>query len=226
MVAVVSDFATLISDAVAARMTPDFIEKEVQTRVDKLLVESVDRALRSYSDTGKLIEKAVADALQVDRLDLPSYGHVVTQMLQVQIARIVSDVVAGRLADDMTELLQLAPKEVKLSEIAEWMLEQHDDGYGRLITVELDDDTRYGSRWLYLDERQHHERRASSEARHRLLISNDGTISGGWISERPLAETKHYGRSYGLEQRLRAYIACGTKITLDIEYVVTSKGDD
>jgi hypothetical protein len=33
------------------------------------------------------------------------------------------------------------------------------------------------------------------------------------------------GRAHGLEQKLRAYVACGTKIVVDEDCVVTSVGD-
>jgi hypothetical protein len=220
------DLSNLISDAVAAKMTPEFIEKEVATRVDKLIVESVDRALRSYSDTGKMIEKAVEDALRVDRLDLPSYGSTVLQILKTQIEAVVAPLVAGRLSADMDELLKLAPKTIKLSEIADEMRKGHEggDSYGEVITVEVKHSD-YGSTWIYLDEETHHERRAEFEASHRLLVGKDGTISGGWLDNRPLKDTNHIGRSYGLSQRLRAYVACGTKITIDEDAVCTSVGD-
>ncbi len=220
------DFSNLISDAVAAKMTPEFIEKEVATRVDKLIVESVDRALRSYSDTGKLIEKAVEDALRVDRLDLPSYGSTVLQILKAQIEATVAPLVAGRLSADMQELLSLAPKSIKLSEIADEMRKEHEggDSYGDVITVEVKHNE-YGSTWIYLDEETHHERRAEMETSHRLLIGKDGIISGGWLDKRPLKDTSHIGRSYGLSQRLRAYVACGTQIIIDEDAVCTSVGD-
>jgi hypothetical protein len=218
------DLSTLISDAVAAKMTPEFIEKEVATRVDKLIVESVDRALRSYSDTGKLIEKAVEDALRVDQLDLPSYGSTVLQILKTQIEATVAPLVAGRLSADMQELLSLAPKSIKLSEIADEMRKEHEGGYGNVITVEVKHNE-YGSTWIYLDEETHHERRADTEASHRLLIGKDGIISGGWLDKRPLKDTGHIGRSYGLSQRLRAYVACGTQIIIDEDAVCTSVGD-
>jgi hypothetical protein len=44
----------LISAAVAERLTPEFIEKEVITRTDKLVTEAINSALRGYSDTAKL----------------------------------------------------------------------------------------------------------------------------------------------------------------------------
>lgn len=216
----------LISAAVSAKMTPDFIEKEVNTRVEKLIVESIDRALRSYGETGKLIEKAVEDALRVDRLDLPSYGSTVTAILKAQIEARVSELVSGRLSADMEELLSLAPKEVKLSKIAEEMLEQHknDGKWGEVITVHVGE-TEYSTTWLYLDENDHYEPRDKYKCAHHLLVRKDGTIASATVDGRALNDTKHIGRSYGLGQKIRAWVACGTKIELDEDYVCVSVGD-
>lgn len=202
----VTDFADLISRAVSAKMTPEFIEKEVNTRVEKLIIESVDKALRSYSDTGKLIEKSVEDALKVNQLDLPSYGEIVTQMLKVQIEACVAPLVAGRLAEDMEELLKLAPKEVKLSEIADAMRERHDgEAYGPVITV-IVGESDYGSTWIYLDEEQHFAERDKYKCKHSILLSKDGTISSARTAEQDSGKG-WIGRAYGLEQKLRAYVA-------------------
>lgn len=219
------DLSGLISAAVAAKMTPEFIEKEVDTRVGKLIVESVDRALRSYSDTGKLIEKAVEDALRVDNLDLPAYGDVVKSMIKAQVAVRVSELVAGRLAEDVEELLSLAPKEVRLSEIAEAMRSRHEgeEKWGDVITV-IVGDSDYGSTWVYLDEEEHREARDKYRCKHRLLIREDGTIAGAYVGDN--ANGKGWiGRAYGIDQKIRAYVACGTKIILDEDAVITSIGD-
>jgi hypothetical protein len=222
----------LISAAVAEKMTPDFVEKEVNTRVEKLIVESIDRALRSYSDTGKLIEKAVEEALKVERLDLPSYGAIVTDMLKAQINARVSELVAGRLAADMDELLGLAPKEVKLSEIAEYMLEEFKEGdhWGDCITV-IVEETRYGSTWVFLDAEKHHEDRDKYRCKFRMQVSEGGEIHGAYVGDSDFARDNHgkrdkwIGRAHGLEQRLRAYVACGTKIILDTDAVCIGVGD-
>ena len=215
-----------ISRAVAAKLDSEFVEKVVHERVSKLVTEAVDQALRNYSDTGKLIEKAVADALRVDRLDLPSYGHVVSAILKEQIDARVAELVAGRLAQDMQELLNLAPKEVKLSEIAKSMCDKHEgESYGPVITV-LVERTDYGAAWVYLDEDTHHEGHdAKRRCDHQLLVSSDGLISSATIHNRNIKDTTQFGRAYGLAQKLRAYVACGTKIILDEDNVVTSVGD-
>lgn len=221
----------LISAAVAAKMTPEFIEKEVESRVEKLVVECIDKAFRSYSDLSKMIEAAVSESLAVGRLDLPSYGSLVTSMLKAQIEATVAPLVAGRLAADMEELLKLAPKHIKLSAIAQTMLEHRrdyggDDVWGDVITVKVER-TDYGSAWLYLDDETHHDyHRAQYDAKYRLLVSKDGTVSSATISNRPLSDTRHFGTSFGLEQQVRAWVACGTVIELDEEYISTSLGND
>lgn len=215
----------LISRAVAARLDASFVEKQVDTRIAKLVVEAVDTALSRFGETGKLIEKAVADALHVERLDLPSYGQAVTMILKVQIEQTVSELVAGKLAANMTELLSLAPKEVKLSQIATDMRERHDpDEHGDVITVIVERKDR-GYAHVYLDEEQHLEDRDKYKCRHHLGIDDKGVVYSATIDNRDLKATTHIGRSYGVGQKLRAYVACGTRIILDEDDVVTSIGD-
>ncbi|KJZ31606.1 hypothetical protein TW83_08085 [Paracoccus sp. S4493] len=216
-----------ISASVAAMLTPEYIEKEVETRVAKLVTEGVDRALRSYSDTGKLIEKAVEDALRVNNLDLPNYGSTVANILKAQIEANVSELVAGRLSQDMEELLTLAPKEIKLSQIAKEMLEKHesDGAYGEVITVIIDKGS-YGSTWIYLDEDNHYEERAKYQADIGILVKHEtGQIIAANLNGRDIKDQRRIGRSYGLEQKIRSMYACGTKIIIDETEVITSVGD-
>lgn len=221
-----TDLGNVISRLVAERMTPEYVEKEVKARVDKLIEGAVDSALRTYSETGKAIEKAVEDALKVQKLDLPAYGDAVCAILKAQIELRVSDLVSGRLAEDMEELLSLAPKEIKLSKIAEEMCEQHrDEGYGEVITV-IVERTEYGSTWIYLDEENAYDRSDKYRCAVRMLINKDGTVSSAAIEGKdPNKRVQWIGRSYGLEQKVRAYVACGTVIEIDEDDVYTSVGD-
>lgn len=219
----IENLGGLISAAVAAKLTPDYIEKEVGARLDKLLTEAVNTALRSYSDTGKLIEKAVAEALRVDRLDLPTYGNVVAGMLKAQIQAKVAPLVAGRLAEDMDELLKLAPATIKLSKIAEDMRTDR-DGYGPVITV-IVEHSDYGFTHVYLDEREVYGARDKYRCDYHLSINKEGKIYNAKLRERDIKSSTHIGTSYGLDQRIRAYFACGTVIEIDEDNVVTSVGD-
>jgi hypothetical protein len=216
----------LISATVAKQLDAAFVEKEVETRVSKLVIEAVDRALRGYSDTAKLIEKAVEDALRVDRLDLPSYGTVVATILQTQIERRVNELIGSRLAADMNDLLKLAPKTVKLSEIAKEMIETRhgDESYGQVITVIVEHSDR-GYSTIFLDEEEVIEARDKWKCQHRLAIDPDGTIYNATIANVDLKKATKFGHFYGIDQKLRAYVACGTKIILDEDEVTTTVGD-
>lgn len=219
-----TQFSDLISNAVAERMTPEFIEKAVLERVDKLVMNAVDNALHSYSDTGKLIEKAVEDSLRVNNLNLASYGETITKILKAQIEKNVAELVSGRLSQDMEQLLKLAPKEIRLSEIVETMTEPYkeDGGYGEVVTciVEVNE---YGSTWVYLDGDTADQEKYRCDVR--FLLNEDGTISSATLRGEDLKDKRSIGRDYGISQLFRAYYACGTKIIIDEDNVVISVGD-
>jgi hypothetical protein len=221
-----TDTIDLINKAVAETMTPEFVKKQVATRVEKLVIEAVDDALRSYSDIGKQIKEAVHASLKVNDLNLPSYGLLVTGMIEKQVQDHAGALIDARLAEDIRDLLNIAPAEIKLSKIAEEMIQSHHDrdGYGEIITVIVEHND-YGSTWLYLDDEDHHDVRDKYKCRHSLLLNKDGTISSATLDKRDLKDTQHIGRHYGLPDKIRAYYAAGTRIILDEAAVVTSVGD-
>lgn len=221
-----NSLSKLITGAVAERMTPEFVEKQVIERTDKLITDAIDHALRSYSKTGKLIEEAVENALRVDRLDLPSYGETVAALLKSQIDEKVSILLAGKLAEDMDNLLKLAPKEVRLSEIAEYMLKDHeeDGAYGEVITVEVERSSYCSDyAYIYLDEKEANTPNKGCPIS--LHVCPKGKILSANLGRYELKSSTFVGRRYGLEQRILAYYACGTRIIIDEDNVVVSCGD-
>ena len=70
-----------ISKAVAATLTPEYVEVQVLARVNKLIEGAVEDALRTYNENGKLITAPVRNARRGDALDRPSYGSVVSRRL-------------------------------------------------------------------------------------------------------------------------------------------------
>lgn len=216
-------FSDLISGAVAERMTPEVVEPMILERVDKLITTAIDDALRNYSDTGKLIKEAVSGALRVGGLDLPAYGDTVHSILKSQIEANVSELVAGRLQEDMAELLQLAPKTIKLSEIVEQMrTERHGDEPGEKCT-RIVERSEYGSVHVYLDDFE------AGLSKHRcdvsIFVGKDGLISSAGVGSRGLKDRASIGGRYGLEQRIRSFYACGTLIEIDEEDVDVGSWD-
>lgn len=230
------DFATIVHEAVDAACTEAKIREKVDARIEGLVEDVIRDQLRSYSDIGKAIETALKESLQVKNLDLPSYGEMVTTLLRKQIEAAVSPVIAGQLATDMEGILGLAPKEIKLSELVEWMMQnssRYEDGeHGDLVTCIVGDNS-YGSTWVYLDDREHYSKRDKYLCRARFLVSRDGTIFSGSCDDREIGDktstgkrTVGFGRPDELAQRLMAYHACGTVIELDVQNVSTFRDYD
>ncbi|MED5545677.1 MAG: hypothetical protein VYD90_10540 [Pseudomonadota bacterium] len=214
----------IIDAAVAATLTPDFIEKQITSRVEKLITNVIDDSMRSYGDLGKQIEAAVKQALRVADLNLPSYGALVTQILEREIKAKAANLIEGQLVEDVDRLLALAPKEIKLSKIAEMMIERHgNERWGKVITV-LVDESRYNSTWIYLDEDENRSLDDKYRCKHRILLRDDGTISSAMIDHTG-SEAKWIGSGDWLGQLIRSWYACGTVIILDEDEVVTSVGD-
>jgi len=215
----------IISAAVAAKLTPEFVEQHVASRVEKLIVDVIDSSMRSWGDLGKTIEAAVKNALKVHDLNLPSYGALITGILEREVRGNAERLIEARLVQDMRELLSIAPDEVKLSEIARDMLEARDDDtWGQVITVIVGEPS-YGSHWLYLDPDHAYSERDKHKCAHRLLVNASGKIAVAYINGASLTDINVLGRGGGLADKIRAWYAAGTKIILDADEVVTARGD-
>lgn len=133
------DFEKVVADAALSVITPEAIQEKVAERAEALMTEAVNDALRSYGPVGKVVKQSVEDALQIKGLDLPSYGEIVMTTLSKALSENVAELIEGRLKSDMQDLLKLAPKSIKLSEIAERMVEGHYEyetgRWGDIVTV-------------------------------------------------------------------------------------------
>jgi hypothetical protein len=245
-------FATLVQDALNAAATPEKIAAKVQAHVDKAVDEAIADAMRSWSDTGKVLKGALTDSLRVNNLNLPSYGHVVAQIVERQIQARVSEVVAAKLAADLENLLTLAPKRAKLSELVAELLGKDEDGECRCdgpsrvyCNVEWQD---WAAAYINISKEKPASRydsdisliiwlpkKGDDYARGEVI---EGTISSGHVkgsdlkkdvrfgygTEHPKQKTE-FGRWFGFEQKILAMYACGTVIEIDEDAVVTSRGD-
>ena len=222
--------ADLITNAIDQQMKPENIEPKIIAAVESMISEVVKNSLRTYSDNGKLIEEAIKQSLKIGTLDLPSYGTTICTILKAQIEAKVAPLISGQLTKDMDELLNLAPKELLLSEIVKDMLEGHweydDDCYERNLVTCIVDDSGTSSH-IYLDEDDHHEEKYRCAVS--LFLDQDGSIISGSTKGRTdlkalsLDTSKDFGRAYSLEQKVRSWWACGTKIIVDADEVSTCR---
>ena len=238
--------SSLVLTALNAAVTPERVAALVEVHVNKLVKEAIEGAFHSWSPTGKTITAAIGESLQVKDLNLPSYGHTVSEILGRQIQATVSDTVAAKLTKDMENLLKLAPKRVKLSELVKELLgeEDHrvyckvepsdDNGSWAKLMLSKEEPTKYKDADIQLHI---HLTKKWSEYKDNETI--EGTISFGKVSgsdlkkdvrfgygtEYPKQKTE-FGRWFGLEQQILSMYAVGTVIELDENDVQTSREDD
>lgn len=232
-----TDLAKIITDSVTAIATPEKIREKVDKNIDNLVQEILRDELRTYGDIGKQVKEAIKESLKVGDLNLPNFSTTVTAMLRNQIEKTVQPFIAKTLADDMGELLGLAPKTIKLSEIVREMLEEsyaYQEGqFGDLVTCIVHGDLSDSSVWVYLDEDNHYESQDKYRCQTSILVRKDGTIACGTVRGQDLSgkgrsdnKTIHFGKTWGLSQKLLAYYACGTVIEMDIDNVSTYRDYD
>lgn len=229
-----TDLSEIIKTSVTETMTADALRAKVDKSVEELVNETIRDQLRSYGDIGKLIKEKVTESLQVPDLNLPSYSQMIMQMLRTQVEQAVQPILQERIAEDMQEILGLAPKTIKLSKIVEEMLTSSDayqDGeHGDLVTCIVGDNS-YGSTWVYLDDQGHYDESEKYRCSASMLVSSDGTIHCASYNGRDLGGKSKQGgmsvgRTYGLGDKLQAYYACKTIIEIDADNISTYRDYD
>jgi len=246
-----TDIALMASEALAKATTPEAIQPIIEKQISDSVKHAVESATRSYSKFGKELEKKIEEAIGLNDLDLPTYNTLICGIVQQVVDQNVADLVNGRLKSDLEDLLSIAPKTIKLSEIVKWMTDRHEgEGYGEVVPCEVRDKERYsdselwGPCWeVFLDEDNHYSHRSIEQCEIRLIIdhgikedrsqSNDeirtGTIRQMISNGSSLARTGGGGfttsRPYGLQQRLLALYAAETVIEIDEDEVAVSVGD-
>ncbi|WP_417701891.1 hypothetical protein [Pseudophaeobacter sp.] len=247
-----TDIALLASQALQAATAPERVKEIVEKQVSETVSSAIRDATRSYSRFAKDLEKKIEDALSINNLDLPSYNTIVCAMVQKQVEAVTSELIAGRLKSDVAEMLKVAPKTIKLSQIVEEMRKPHEEngGYGEVVTciiegIDHEDSNFWGPRWkVYLDDSDHYEWKDKDNCNVALEIHhgvkddrnqanheiNTGTISqiqewSGVVTSKGGKAGFTMKRPYGLAQRLLAMYASETVIEVDEDEICTSVGD-
>ena len=247
-----TDIAALAAEALANATAPEKVREIVEREIGKTVEEAIKQSVRSYSPFGRALEKKLEEAMGINDLNLPSYGQMLTDLVQRLVQKHVSDLIGARLEEDLTDILKIAPKTIKLSEITSKMLENHSDDYGPVITCIVEDESEsdsdfWGPSWtVYLDDTEHTEKARDAKVKLRIRHgirdksgppSHKLTTGKIWLVEadgRRVTADKSAGwhgtfrrphEVYGLAERLLAYYAAGTIIEMDVDEVVTSVGD-
>jgi len=249
-----TDIAKLAAEALAAATAPEKVREIVEREIGKTVEDAIKASVRSYSPFGRELEKKLEEAMGLNSLNLPSYSQMMTDLVQRLVQKHVADLVGARLEQDLIDILRIAPKTIKLSEIAAAMREGHEGDYGDVITCHVENDDRHesddfwGPSWtVYLDDREHHRdpknasvrlqishgvRDKAGPPKHELTTGTIWRIDSDGRTVTTAASAGWHGtfrrpdKVYGVAERLLAYYAAGTIIEIDDDNIVTSVGDD
>lgn len=185
------------------QMKSDKVRELVEKKIADIISSAVESSFRSYVNVGKQIEAAVSNSLDIHgSVDLPAYGQMVMALLRSKMDETLSDLVNERLSAEINDILQIAPKEIKISTIVQQIINDLDlsDRYGSNITCIIEENTHsQGSYYIYLDtddEKQKHECSA------RFFATSGGKIHSLFLDGKDASKTIIMGALWGWEKTL------------------------
>lgn len=220
-----SSLAAFIVAEVQKQSGEDAVRAVVEKKVAALVVEAIDSAFR-WGDTRKQIEEAVKASLAIDRpLDLPTHGAMIMAILRQKIDAQVHELVAAKLDEEMNQILGMAPKEVKLSDIVELMREDIDehDRHGTHMTCIIEEsDYSAGNFHIYLDPKEDVRK---YDCNLQMYVENNGKIFSLKSSGKDPKTSIVMGYQYAYQRLPLAAYCCGAKFIVDTQHPNTGIGD-
>lgn len=228
-----SQLAEFIVAEVHRQTSEEKLRAHVEKKIGEAIEGAVNDAFRSYGSVNKQIADVVQKALDLGGtgLDVPSYGTMVLALLRTKMDATLSDIVNKRLGDEMTEILSIAPKEIKLSTIVEAMVKEASEDmssrYGSSVTCTVepafpDSTILEGYLKVSLDE---DDRVKERECEVRLTVNKEGKITDLTLDGYDAKTTIKLGTNWGWKKALFAAYACGSTLIVDEDMCSTGIGD-
>lgn len=195
----------------------------VEKTVTKTVESIVDDLFGKYSDFGKNLKTEVEAKLELnlDKLNIQSYNHMVMNVIQRKLEESVTIVGAKQLEDELDNLLGSGePPKMKLSALIEMLKSGHEDDedyFGQNVSFHIS--RSYCLYHIYFDVEEGKE---SFMCDYRLSVNTDsGVLTHVKIHDRAFDNALIMGGLYGIEAALfKIYTMKGT-LEVDVE-----EGDD
>lgn len=221
-----TNLTDLITAEVQRQTNSDTIKQLVEKKIGDIIASTVDSSLRSYGNVGKQIEKIVADSLEIHgEIDVPAYGQMVMALLRNKMDETLSTHVNERLSAEINDILQIAPKEIKITDIVQQMIDGLDmsERYGTQITCIIEESSySKDSYHIYLDTLEDVRKYNCST---QLFATNGGAIHSLKIDNKDASKTIIMGSLWGWEKSLFAAYCSGSKLIMDDLDPSTAIGD-
>ncbi|MGD9172157.1 MAG: hypothetical protein PVI97_19225 [Candidatus Thiodiazotropha sp.] len=136
-----TDFNTAVQAAMKKLTENGSIEAVIEKQLLETVKNIVHDQLRSYSDFGKALKQKIDDELRIDlqHITFSEYNQVVLNLVQGQLNNAVTGEAHQKLKDDLDELLETPPKEIRLSDVIDKYKEESSefdrDGAERITLI-------------------------------------------------------------------------------------------
>ena len=202
----------LVSEAFEKIVDSGAIEKAIEKQLTETITSAVTDQLRSYSDFGKAIKEQISTAIAVDlsQAGLPTYGHIVTEIIRRRVDASIQGEFAAQLEKDIAELLAPAPAEIAIEVLIEEFIKAHEEGReGEKFTLLIEDDGR-GFQYVCLDKGERTEKYSCD---YRIGV-HDGAVYSLKLGRQDVQKTLFCGPLHGFEKLLFQLFTAKSKLII------------
>jgi len=191
------------------------IEQAIEKQIGDTIGGIIKDQLRTYSDVGKAIEVQVKEALQIGKMDLPSYADLIGKIVRRQVEVGMQNEATRQLEQNIAELLAPAPAEITLeqliNEFIEIRVEDDDSIRGDDFTLLIDhsDGSTAGYKHIYLDP---DARTSKYSCAIQIDVQPSGEVYGLKVGGRDLKDQLFVGKLYGFERKLFQLFTAKSKL--------------
>jgi len=141
------ELKNIVTDKVDEMVSDGSLEKIISDKLEETVKSSVDSAMRSYSDFGKVIEAKIKDALNgsVDAVKLPNYNKLISEIVQDQFMNVLNENSVGHLKELVERQIKPFTKSSKMSCLIQELRDGMNEVAAEAGTDSIDVQTEYHS---------------------------------------------------------------------------------
>lgn len=202
------------------------IEAAIEKKLIETITSCIANELATYSDFGKALTEKVKRSLALSgKIDLPSYNDAILKIVRRQVESRTNAVIQQQVAEQMENLLQPAPEEIKLTELVAQYIEhvksRQDDcvchGHDEQILLKVKDES-FGGRTIELGEsKDGYGDRLRHTVDITIGVNRDGMMYWLHFRNEDVEKRLFVGPLYGFERMLFQMKAAGSKIRFDAD---------
>lgn len=211
----------LIHAAVDRAIASGLVEQTLDASITKAITSALQDMTGAYSEFGKALKKQLAESLACGPdLDLPTYGHLVLQIVRRQVDAAVGQQMHGQIEETLKDLLDSPPASIKLTEIVAQFIEFHHERRelgarkdSRSISLHVNTSDG-GYRYISIDPRSGKD---DGECLVCIGVNRDDRVFTLSIDKQEFEKRLFTGPLYGFERLLFRLYANKTPIEFDAE---------